>query len=121
MKASFTLIAVLLSLISFSQMKTIYCFPGQGSDKRIFDSLTISPDYQVKVIEYGTPQKHATMNSFARELAKQIDTTKPFVLLGVSLGGMICVELSEILKPEKTILISSAKNRNELPDRYTFQ
>jgi esterase/lipase len=42
-------------------------------------------------------------------------------LLGVSLGGMICVELNEILKPEKTILISSAKNRNELPFRYKFQ
>jgi hypothetical protein len=28
-------------------------------------------------------------------------------LVGVSMGGMICAELSEILSPEKTILISS--------------
>jgi esterase/lipase len=100
---------------------TIYCFPGQGSDKRIFDSLDIDKKYNIKVIEYGTPDKHMTMNSFARQLSEQIDTTQEFILIGVSLGGMICVELNEILSPKKTIIISSAKNRNELPNRYNFQ
>src|SRR5690349_14675123 len=87
MKIGFTLIGILLVVVSFAQVKTIYCFPGQGSDKRIFDSLTLSPGYQLSVIEYGTPKKGSTMSSFARELAEQIDTTKPYILLGVSLGG----------------------------------
>ena len=99
----------------------IYCFPGQGSDKRIFDSLDIDPAYKIKVIEYGIPARHISMDSFARQLSEQIDTTQNFVLLGVSLGGMICTELNEILNPQKTIIISSAKNRNELPIRYKFQ
>jgi hypothetical protein len=34
---------------------------------------------------------------------------------------MICTELSEILNPDKTIIISSAKNKYELPFRYRFQ
>jgi pimeloyl-ACP methyl ester carboxylesterase len=122
MKSALTFVVLLVTLSSFSQVKKIiYCFPGQGSDRRIFDSLTINPDYEIKVIEYGTPEKHATMHSFARQLAGQIDTTRNFILLGVSLGGMICSELSEIVKPEKTILISSAKNRGELPLRYKLQ
>jgi pimeloyl-ACP methyl ester carboxylesterase len=100
---------------------TIYCFPGQGSDRRLFDSLSISPGYQIKVIEYGTPEAGMSMTEFARELSRQIDTSKPFVLVGVSLGGMICAELNEILHPHKTILISSAKNRGDLPRRYRFQ
>ena len=62
-----------------------------------------------------------TMKAFALQLSEQIDTTQGFLLLGVSLGGMICTELSEILNPEKTIIISSAKNINELPVRYKFQ
>jgi esterase/lipase len=61
------------------------------------------------------------MHSFAKQLSTQIDTSQEFILIGVSLGGMICVELNEFLKPEKTIIISSAKNRNELPFRYKFQ
>ena len=101
--------------------KTIYCFPGQGSDKRIFDSLTIDTAFEVKIIEYGTPDKGMTLRSFAKELSKQIDTNRKFILVGVSLGGMICSELSDILSPEKTIIISSAKNRTELPFRYKFQ
>jgi pimeloyl-ACP methyl ester carboxylesterase len=100
---------------------TIYLFPGQGSDKRIFDSISLKSAYKLKIIEYGTPEKKMTLNSFASSLSSQIDTTENFVLIGVSLGGMICVELSEILNPKKTILISSAKNRQELPFRYRFQ
>ncbi|TNE55839.1 MAG: alpha/beta hydrolase [Bacteroidetes bacterium] len=72
-------------------------------------------------MEYGTPDKHMNMNSFAQRLSGHIDTTQDFILIGVSLGGMICVELNEILNPKKTIIISSAKNRNELPARYKFQ
>lgn len=95
--------------------------PGQGSDKRIFDSLTIDPAYKLKYIDYGTPGKNISMSQFAKQLSTQIDTTEKFVLVGVSLGGMICAELSEILNPQKVIIISSAKNRKELPSRYKFQ
>lgn len=108
--------------VSFCQTKKIiYCFPGQGSDRRIFDSLTIDSSFTIRIIEYGTPDKNMSLKMFAKQLAEQIDTTQEFLLLGVSLGGMICTEIAELLMPEKTILISSAKNKNELPYRYMFQ
>ena len=100
---------------------TIYCFPGQGSDERIFDSLVKDSNYVLKIITYSAPDENMDMKEFAKELSKQIDTTKEFVLFGVSLGGMICVELSEFLKPQKTIIIASVKNRKEFPKRYSFQ
>lgn len=113
---------VFMGLNSFSQKKgTIYCFPGQGSDARIFDSLSIDTSYVIKIIQYGTPEKDMSMSEFAKLYSHEIDTTHDFVLLGVSLGGMICSELNEILNPKKTIIISSAKNINELPSRYNFQ
>ncbi len=123
MKASLTFFILLFhSTLCYTQIKkTIYCFPGQGSDKRIFDSLTIDSSFTLQIIEYGTPEKGMSMKSFAQQLSTQIDTTNSYILLGVSLGGMICVELSELLNPEKTIIISSAKNRNELPDKYKIQ
>jgi pimeloyl-ACP methyl ester carboxylesterase len=122
LKIHFILAFILLYGTGISQSRiTIYAFPGQGSDRRIFDSLRIDSAFFLKVIEYGTPQKDMTMNEFARQYIPLIDTSKEFILLGVSLGGMICVELNEILNPRKTIIISSAKNRNELPFRYQFQ
>jgi pimeloyl-ACP methyl ester carboxylesterase len=104
-----------------AQNKTIYFFPGQGSDKRIFDSLTIDPTYKKVFIDYGVPKRGTSLSEFAKQLSTQIDTTKPFILVGVSLGGMLCCEMAEYMHAEKVIIISSAKNRKELPFRYRFQ
>lgn len=106
----------------YSKDKTnIYLFHGQGSDYRIFDSIKIDTNYRLNFIEYGIPNKNESLNDFAIRLSSQIDTNSPYVFIGVSMGGMICVELTELLNPEKTIIISSAKNFNELPFRYKFQ
>jgi esterase/lipase len=43
------------------------------------------------------------------------------VLIGTSLGGMLASEMSEILNPDHVILLASAKNKDELPFKYTFQ
>lgn len=112
---------LLFSVFGQDLQPNIYFIHGQGSDKRLFDSLEIDSRYQKNYILYTTPPKKASIESFARELAQQIDTTRPFVLVGVSLGGMLCAEMGEFLKPQKIILISSAKNRKELPFRYRFQ
>jgi pimeloyl-ACP methyl ester carboxylesterase len=108
--------------IACGQKTTIYCFPGQGSDERLFGSIRVDTAlFVLKVIEYGTPEESMDMKSFAYSLINRIDTMNPYILLGVSLGGMLCVELNERLNPEKTIIVSSAKNRNELPYMYRFQ
>lgn len=101
--------------------KNIYLFPGQGSDERLFSSFTFDSTYQVHHIIYPVPVKNETMQQYALRISRQVDTTKPFILIGTSLGGMICTELADIMKPEKIIIISSAKCREELPARYRFQ
>lgn len=123
-KVSFLLVlAICFSNNFFAQSNktVVYFLPGQGADKRLFDSIELPDSYEMRYIEYGTPERGSTMNSFARELSRQIDTTEKFILVGTSLGGMLCAEMCEFLHPEKTILISSAANRKELPFRYRFQ
>jgi len=99
----------------------VYLIPGQGADARQFQRLELDPDYEIRHIEYFTPEKGWEMKDFAQALSQQIDTTTNYVIIGVSLGGMLATEMGEFLSPEKIILISSAKSRNELPGRYTFQ
>ena len=116
---------VLVSLVStplLAQNKLhVYLFPGQGSDYRIFDSLIWDNNVDTTIISYGTPAEGMSMKAFAETLIPRIDTTEQFALVGVSLGGMICAELSELIEPKLTIIISSAKNSRELPMRYNFQ
>lgn len=116
-----SLYIVILSCMMLRAQTTIYFFPGQGSNKRIFDSLEIDPSFNKVFIEYPVPKRGTSLKEFAKELSVQIDTTQPFILIGVSLGGMLCSEMNEYLHPQKVIIISSAKNRKELPFRYRFQ
>ena len=104
-----------------STQTTIYFIPGQGADERLFSKLEINSDYDIQHVQYVVPEKNTSLQEYARLLSEQIDTTKQFVLIGTSLGGMLSVEMNEFLTPLKTIIISSAKSKKELPFRYRFQ
>lgn len=99
----------------------IYLFPGQGADERLFKHLELPPGYDTVYISYPVPDKKETLAEYALRFIAQINQSRPYILLGVSLGGMICTELSDTIEPLRTILISSAKSVDELPGRYTFQ
>ncbi len=94
-----------------ARLVNVYLFPGTGSDARLFSKLELPDGYQARHVEYPIPQKGETMEGYAMLLAQQIDTTQPFVLVGVSIGGMLCTELAEQLSPLKTIVVSSSKCR----------
>jgi pimeloyl-ACP methyl ester carboxylesterase len=123
MRGCFVLIFFYVFCFPIQAQKTvIYLLPGIGSDSRIYDSLHFDSErFIIKNVVYKTPAKQDNMASFAKTLLTQIDTTSKFILIGTSLGGMLSVELSEICTPQKVILISSAKNRNDLPPIYKMQ
>lgn len=102
-----------------NQEKLIYLIPGQGSDERLFKNIHID-QFETKSIKYIIPEKGEDMASYAKKIATQIDTTKRYSIIGVSLGGMLAVEMSKILQPEEVILIASAKTKSEIPALYIF-
>jgi esterase/lipase len=92
----------------------IYAIPGLGTTKKLFVNTTIA-GVEIKVLDWPLPEKNDTMQSYARKFLPQINTDAPFCLLGVSFGGMLCVELARIISPKKIFLISTSKTRKELP------
>ncbi|MGB0851226.1 MAG: alpha/beta fold hydrolase [Bacteroidia bacterium] len=100
---------------------TLYLFPGQGSDHEIFSKMEFSDSFSLKHMELPTPRSGERMREYATRFISQIDTNQRYSLIGVSLGGMICSELADVLNPENVIVISSAKCSSELPGRYRFQ
>jgi len=90
-----------------------YCISGLGADKRAFKFLSINNELiHVKWIK---PTKDESISSYSKRLSEQIKTDEPFMLLGLSFGGIIACELAKILNPEKVIHISSITNKNHLP------
>ena len=96
--------------------KVIYFLSGLGADRRAFSKLSLPPDWDVRHVEWIPNKENEDLSAYSLRLAqKQMDTTKPFSLVGLSLGGIVSVELAKIFKPEKVILISSVATRREVP------
>jgi hypothetical protein len=97
----------------------IYLFPGQGADCRLFNKIQFP--FDTIHCELPVPERKTNLREYALQSIERIDTSRPIILMGVSLGGMICTELADTLNPLRVIVISSAKERSELPGKYTFQ
>ena len=101
--------------------KIIYCIPGLGQDKRIFSRLQIG-NAELRFIDWFEAKEEDDIPSYAAKIAKKItaDDAEEVYLLGVSLGGVMCVEIAELIKVKKIILISTVKNRKELPPSFEW-
>lgn len=97
-------------------MKHCYLFSGLGVDERVFQYVDL-PDCNVHFIKWIPPVKKESIEDYASRLLAQIETVEP-VLVGLSFGGMVAIEVAKLIKTEKVILISSAKTKNEIPFYY---
>ncbi|MDX1652257.1 MAG: alpha/beta hydrolase [Brumimicrobium sp.] len=112
----------LIASLKAQEKSQIYLLPGQGSDCRIFSKLEFDTSrFEVYCLEYGLPSANESMREFAVRISREIDTSKQVILIGVSLGGMLCTEIAHTIHPEKTIIISSAASASELPKTYRIQ
>jgi len=94
-------------------MRRIYCISGLGADQRVFQKLRI-PGAELVPVAWPAFDRYDDMPCYAQKVLAQIPEEKP-VLIGVSFGGMLSVEIARQLPVTKAILVSSAKTRDELP------
>src|SRR5436190_24391081 len=95
-------------------MKHIIFFPGLGSDERLFRYIDLNGSRK-QFIKWLKPVKNETLQSYLLKIKEQITIDEPPVVVGVSLGGIMAMELRELMPVEKTIIISSVKMRAEMP------
>ncbi|WP_338868768.1 alpha/beta hydrolase [Spirosoma sp. SC4-14] len=97
-------------------MKSIYIFSGLGADERVFKHLDFS-GFDTTFIRWTQPTKGETIEHYACRLKEQIGTERP-ILLGLSFGGIMAIEVAKHIDTEKIIIIASAKTKNEIPFYY---
>jgi len=96
----------------------LYLLSGLGADKRIFSKLSFPKNFIINHIEWVVPLQNEDLTGYSKRLSEQIDQRQPFILIGVSFGGMVAVEIGNLLKPIKTIIISSASGAEQIPWYY---
>jgi len=92
-----------------------YFLSGLGADKRAFQKIVLPDNYKIKHIEWIQPLKRETFAHYCIRLTDQMDLQKPFVLIGLSFGGIVVTEFNKILHPKKSIIISSVSEKSQLP------
>jgi pimeloyl-ACP methyl ester carboxylesterase len=93
--------------------KKIYCIPGLGVDEKIFDGIHL-PGFQLVHLSLIKPIKKESLAAYAKRLITQIDDRHP-IIIGVSFGGMIAIEIAKQIALEKLIIISGVKKHKEIP------
>lgn len=96
----------------------VYFMAGQGADERSLQYLTLDPRIERVYIPYLVPEKGESMSSYAHRMAASINPDEDFSIVGVSLGGMIAVEMTRFLNPRHVVVIASAKGASDIAPRY---
>jgi pimeloyl-ACP methyl ester carboxylesterase len=99
-------------------MKELYLLSGLGADKRVYEYLDLSA-YKIHHIDWIPPRPNESIEQYAGRLSEKIGGNTP-ILVGVSFGGLIAIEIAKKRAIEKIILISSAKSRTDIPQGFNF-
>jgi esterase/lipase len=97
-------------------MQKVYFISGLGADERLFQYLNLEGIEPV-FIPWIEPLFEEKIEDYAQRMTTFITTPNP-IIVGVSFGGMMTVEIAKIIDYQQIILISSAKNSLDLPWHY---
>lgn len=99
--------------------KHIYLISGLGADERVFSRLSFPEGCEAHYLPWINPLgPDEPIGEYASRLARRILHPNP-VLLGLSFGGMMSIEIAKQQPVEKVIIVSSVKHKEELPPYYS--
>jgi pimeloyl-ACP methyl ester carboxylesterase len=93
----------------------IYLLPGLGADGRIYSKLTTIGAHKVIPLEWIPPANANNLAEYAAMLNDFYKLTPPYMLGGVSLGGMVAQEWAKLQPPAHLLLISTICRQDEWP------
>ncbi|WP_162052067.1 alpha/beta hydrolase [Pontibacter pamirensis] len=99
-------------------MSTVYLISGLGADWRMLQFLKLPDHLEKHYVDWIAPEHvDEALPDYVRRLKQEITDPDP-ILIGLSYGGVIAIELAKVLQPRKTIIISSLDTRHGLPWYY---
>jgi pimeloyl-ACP methyl ester carboxylesterase len=97
-------------------MSHLYLISGLGVDHRVFQYLDLG-NRPHTYINWIKPLSHESIAAYAKRLLVQITSPHP-VIIGLSFGGMMAIEIAKLIPVQQVIVISSAKTKQEIPWYY---
>lgn len=92
-----------------------YLIPGLGADGRVFQRLQPLLQGETCLLPWLTPEPRETLPHYAARMAAAIPAEAQGLLVGVSFGGVVALEISRLRPQLRTVLISSIPDASCLP------
>ena len=93
----------------------VYFISGLAADKRVFKNIELPAGYTPYYLDWVMPRGNESLQEYAEKLTETMDPSQPFVVLGLSFGGMLAIEIAKRFPAARAILISSAASPQNLP------
>jgi pimeloyl-ACP methyl ester carboxylesterase len=101
------------ALLEAQPNREIYFISGLGADERVFQNLELV-GFQPIHIQWESPHRGETLEHYASRLLEQVTSKHP-ILVGLSFGGLVAVEMAKQSQPAQVVLLSSASTAEEIP------
>ena len=98
----------------------IYQVSGLGANANAFRNLRLEDGFEQVYVPWLSPEKDETLAHYTERMLENINPTEDFLLMGLSFGGIIVQEMNRFIDPKHTILVSTVKNRTEIPKLFRF-
>lgn len=92
-----------------SQPCQLILFPGLGADARLLEPQRQAFPEMI-VPPWIPPRRSESLSRYAARLAEGLPCRRPCVLGGVSLGGMVALEVARHVRPDLVVLIASCRS-----------
>jgi pimeloyl-ACP methyl ester carboxylesterase len=104
--------------VAANTITPVYFISGLGVDERAFIRIRLPEGFEMRFMRWIDPLKDESLADYARRLFKDVDTSQPIIVAGMSFGGITACELSKFVRIKKLILFSSIARSAELPKIY---
>ena len=90
--------------------------PGMAQDEEAFAGWRgCFP--RMEVVKRITPHGDESLRSYAERYADRLDTARPFVLVGASMGGMIVLEMARLVRPRAVVVVGGCASLRQMRTR----
>jgi pimeloyl-ACP methyl ester carboxylesterase len=96
-----------------------YFISGLGADARIFANVRLPAHVAIHHVPWLEPEKNEPLQAYCRRMALGLRTDEPFILVGLSFGGLVAIEWNRFLRPAFTFILSSVTTDKDFP--WTFR
>lgn len=98
----------------------IYQISGLGANGKAFKNLKLNNEFEQINIPWLQPEVDETLVHYTERMLDKINPTEDFLLMGLSFGGILAQEMNRFVNPKHTILLSTIKDRLEMPKLFRF-